>query len=101
MYSISLSSCLFATVPITVCVTHAVAAFRATLSVPVKASGVPVVGQLNCRCYVLTANPMDGVQEIDWMALQGINTPLAFTGAEWVWRKVYQKFGLHKAELDK
>ncbi|OMO85813.1 Alpha-N-acetylglucosaminidase [Corchorus olitorius] len=29
-------------------------------------------------------------QEIDWMALQGINLPLAFTGQEAIWQKVFQ-----------
>lgn len=29
-------------------------------------------------------------KEIDWMALQGINMPLAFTGQEAIWRKVFQ-----------
>ncbi|XVF09218.1 hypothetical protein REPUB_Repub07fG0073100 [Reevesia pubescens] len=31
-------------------------------------------------------------QEIDWMALQGINLPLAFTGQETIWKKVFQCF---------
>uniref|UniRef100_A0A7I4B8L3 Alpha-N-acetylglucosaminidase n=1 Tax=Physcomitrium patens TaxID=3218 RepID=A0A7I4B8L3_PHYPA len=41
-------------------------------------------------------------KEIDWMALQGINLPLAFTGQEAVWQKVFQSetFNLTKAELD-
>ncbi|KAJ8753533.1 hypothetical protein K2173_022774 [Erythroxylum novogranatense] len=39
-------------------------------------------------------------KEIDWMALQGINLPLAFTGQEAIWQKVFQKFNLSKAELD-
>ncbi|KAG6551071.1 hypothetical protein Mapa_007306 [Marchantia paleacea] len=41
-------------------------------------------------------------QEIDWMALQGINLPLAFTGQESVWRKVFQsnRFNLSQADLD-
>ena len=29
-------------------------------------------------------------KEIDWMALQGINLPLAFTGQETIWQKVFQ-----------
>ncbi|KAF8399341.1 hypothetical protein HHK36_015206 [Tetracentron sinense] len=29
-------------------------------------------------------------EEIDWMALQGINLPLAFTGQEAIWKKVFQ-----------
>ncbi|KAJ7547304.1 hypothetical protein O6H91_08G079400 [Diphasiastrum complanatum] len=41
-------------------------------------------------------------KEIDWMALQGINLPLAFTGQEAIWEKVFQseKFNLTKEDLD-
>ncbi|KAK6249436.1 hypothetical protein SCA6_003441 [Theobroma cacao] len=39
-------------------------------------------------------------KEIDWMALQGINLPLAFTGQEAIWQKVYQKFNISKSDLD-
>ncbi|KAL3681211.1 hypothetical protein R1sor_024167 [Riccia sorocarpa] len=41
-------------------------------------------------------------QEIDWMALQGINLPLASTGQETIWQKVFQskRFNLSKADLD-
>lgn len=31
-------------------------------------------------------------KEIDWMALQGINLPLAFTGQEAIWQKVFKVF---------
>lgn len=31
-------------------------------------------------------------KEIDWMALQGINLPLAFTGQEAIWKKVFKVF---------
>ena len=31
---------------------------------------------------------------IDWMALNGINMPLAITGQEAIWEKVWKKFGL-------
>ena len=30
-------------------------------------------------------------RHIDWMALNGINIPLAFTGQEEIWRRVYSK----------
>lgn len=33
-------------------------------------------------------------KEIDWMALQGINLPLAFTGQEAIWQKVFQVIGI-------
>jgi alpha-N-acetylglucosaminidase len=38
-------------------------------------------------------------QEIDWMALHGINLPLAITGQEIVWQKVYRRFGLADREI--
>lgn len=39
-------------------------------------------------------------EEIDWMALQGINLPLAFTGQEAVWQKVFEGFNLTNSDLD-
>ncbi|KGN63620.2 hypothetical protein Csa_013990 [Cucumis sativus] len=39
-------------------------------------------------------------KEIDWMALQGINMPLAFTGQEAIWRKVFRKFNISNSDLD-
>ncbi|XP_038880130.1 alpha-N-acetylglucosaminidase-like [Benincasa hispida] len=39
-------------------------------------------------------------KEIDWMALQGINMPLAFTGQEAIWRKVFHKFNISNSDLD-
>jgi len=38
-------------------------------------------------------------QEIDWMALHGINMPLAITGEEYVWREVYQEMGFTDDDL--
>ena len=38
-------------------------------------------------------------REIDWMALNGINLPLAFTGMEYVTRKVFKEFGFSDEEL--
>jgi len=38
---------------------------------------------------------------IDWMALHGINMPLAVTGQEAVWRKVYRDMGLTDEEIGK
>lgn len=35
---------------------------------------------------------------IDWMALNGINMPLAITGEEYVWQKVWKKFGMTDEE---
>ncbi|KAK9925851.1 hypothetical protein M0R45_023115 [Rubus argutus] len=39
-------------------------------------------------------------KEVDMMALQGINLPLAFTGQEAIWQKVFQKFNISKSNLD-
>lgn len=36
---------------------------------------------------------------IDWMALNGVNLPLAITGQEKVWLNVWQKFGLSENEI--
>ncbi|MGQ8337789.1 alpha-N-acetylglucosaminidase [Sunxiuqinia sp. A32] len=38
-------------------------------------------------------------QEIDWMALQGINMPLAITGHEAVLMNVYQQLGMSKEDI--
>ncbi|KAH8034840.1 hypothetical protein HPB51_003127 [Rhipicephalus microplus] len=39
-------------------------------------------------------------QEIDWMALNGINLPLAFTGQEEIWKRTFLKLGVKQAEID-
>ncbi|BDA50506.1 Alpha-N-acetylglucosaminidase [Coccomyxa sp. Obi] len=39
-------------------------------------------------------------QEIDWMALQGINLPLAFSGQEYIWQKVWAQFNISAADLE-
>eukprot|EP01051_Picozoa_sp_SAG22_P010022 SAG22_NODE_877_length_6715_cov_28.285369_3_plen_370_part_00 len=40
-------------------------------------------------------------KQIDWMALNGINLPLAFVGQEWIWSEVFeQDYGLQFADLD-
>ena len=36
---------------------------------------------------------------IDWMALQGVNMPLAITGQESVWYRVWRKLGLSDEEI--
>ena len=36
---------------------------------------------------------------IDWMALNGINMPLAITGEEYVWYNVWKKFGLTDQQI--
>jgi len=39
-------------------------------------------------------------KEIDWMALNGINMPLALTGEEAIWRDVYHDMGFTNKDLD-
>ncbi|XP_070563330.1 alpha-N-acetylglucosaminidase-like isoform X2 [Ptychodera flava] len=39
-------------------------------------------------------------REIDWMAMNGINLPLAFNGQEAIWQRVYLQMGLTQQELD-
>ena len=38
-------------------------------------------------------------EEIDWMALHGINLPLSFTGAEYSFRQLFREFGLTDNEI--
>ncbi len=40
-------------------------------------------------------------KEIDWMALHGINMPLAITGEEYTWYLVYKDMGFTDTELSK
>jgi alpha-N-acetylglucosaminidase len=40
-------------------------------------------------------------KEIDWMALNGINMPLALTGQDAIWQKVYKSMGFEEKELKK
>jgi alpha-N-acetylglucosaminidase len=39
-------------------------------------------------------------KEIDWMALNGINMPLAVTGEESIWQELYKSMGFTDKELD-
>lgn len=39
-------------------------------------------------------------KEIDWMALHGIDMPLAITGEEYTWHEVYRELGFSESELD-
>jgi len=36
---------------------------------------------------------------IDWMALNGINMPLAITGQEYIWQKVWKKYGMTDEQI--
>ena len=65
---------------------------------PVKASaGLPVRFFLNYCTFGYTLPWWKWEQWerfIDWMALNGVNMPLAITGQEAVWQKVWRKYGL-------
>ena len=39
-------------------------------------------------------------RELDWMAMNGINLPLSFTGQEYVWWQLYRKVGLTEQTFD-
>ncbi len=39
-------------------------------------------------------------RELDWMALHGVNLPLAMVGTEAIGQRVWQKLGLSQAEID-
>ena len=39
-------------------------------------------------------------REIDWMAMNGINLPLAFMGQEAIWQRVYLSLGLDQQDVD-
>ncbi|KAK2994470.1 hypothetical protein RJ640_008838 [Escallonia rubra] len=39
-------------------------------------------------------------RELDWMALQGVNLPLAFTGQESIWQKVFMGLNISRQDLD-
>ncbi|XP_065341007.1 alpha-N-acetylglucosaminidase [Cloeon dipterum] len=39
-------------------------------------------------------------RHIDWMALNGINLPLAFVGQEAIWERVWISLGLNQTEID-
>eukprot|EP01084_Bolivina_argentea_P088866 160442_1 len=36
---------------------------------------------------------------IDWMAMQGVNMPLAFNGQEYIWAKTFATFGFNTSDL--
>ncbi|WP_367278341.1 alpha-N-acetylglucosaminidase [uncultured Rikenella sp.] len=40
-------------------------------------------------------------QEIDWMALHGVTTPLSLTGAATVWRNTLRDLGFDQAQIDR
>ena len=38
-------------------------------------------------------------QELDWMALHGVNNPVAMEGQEFVWQQLWREFGVKDSEL--
>lgn len=40
-------------------------------------------------------------RELDWMALHGVNMPLAMEGQEAIWQRVWKSFGITQPELDR
>ena len=42
----------------------------------------------------------DWEKMIDWMAMNGINMPLALTGQEIIWQRVFEPYGLKPADFD-
>ena len=38
-------------------------------------------------------------REVDWMALNGINLPLAFTGQEYIWERVFASLGMEQTAV--
>jgi alpha-N-acetylglucosaminidase len=39
-------------------------------------------------------------REIDWMAMNEINLPLAYTGQKAIWQRVYLALGLTQQDID-
>lgn len=39
-------------------------------------------------------------QEVDWMALHGVNFPLALTGQEYIWLKLFQRYNVTLDQLE-
>eukprot|EP01134_Creolimax_fragrantissima_P006608 CFRG6608T1 len=64
---------------------------------------IPISYYMNTCTYSYTMAWWDWARwekEIDWMALKGINLPLAFTGQEYIWRRVFRRhFGVTDADL--
>ncbi|SPQ93671.1 Alpha-N-acetylglucosaminidase [Plasmodiophora brassicae] len=65
---------------------------------------VPLSYYMNVCTFSYTAVWWDWPRwerELDWMALNGINAPLALTGQEYIWRRVFvERFGMTRDELD-
>jgi alpha-N-acetylglucosaminidase len=82
------------------------------VQLPESMPKVPAKVRQNCKCeYRFFLNyctfgytmPWWGWDKwerlIDWMALNGVNMPLAVTGQEAVWQRVWKKFGLTDEQI--
>ncbi|KAJ8301051.1 hypothetical protein KUTeg_022570 [Tegillarca granosa] len=70
--------------------------------------GIQVTSNDRFRFYINTCtfsysyiffNWTDWERHIDWMAMHGINLPLAFTGKEAIFQRVFQRFGFTAEEM--
>lgn len=75
------------------------------VSTPVrKETNLPLRYDFNYCTYSYTMAFWDWERwekEIDWMALHGINLPLAVVGQECVWKNMLEKLGYTKEEINK
>ena len=58
---------------------------------------------LNVCAYGYTMPWWDWPQwqkELDWMALHGVNNPVAMEGQEYIWQKLWNEFGVDNQELE-
>ena len=66
-------------------------------------SSVPIRYAWNMCTFSYSAAFWDArrwTREIDWMALHGVNFPLALTGQEYVWLKVFEDFNVSLSDLE-
>lgn len=48
------------------------------------------------HCFL---TPSKREREIDWMAMNGINFPLAFVGQEYLWERIFSQLGMNQTEV--
>lgn len=76
--------------------------FPDTLGVITKTSPVVYRYALNVVAFSYTTPWWDEarwMREIDWMALHGVNLPLANIGQEFLWQQVYRSLGMTDEDL--
>eukprot|EP00052_Salpingoeca_macrocollata_P019135 m.158211 g.158211 ORF g.158211 m.158211 type:complete len:892 (+) comp20876_c1_seq3:1064-3739(+) len=75
---------------------------------PTMPGKVEIVSQVKYRYYMNVCTVSYSMafwdwrrwqQEIDWMALHGVNLALSFTGQEYVWHQFYSAIGMTDAEI--